>query len=261
MYPPRRSDRRSASVSVSFRYIADGQETRYEVWREWTVRESAVRETVTVTKDEVIDSLLSEQWNDFIEGLIPLGISQLFFFDAEKIRFLADDETDTEALGAAIRSLLGLDLAERLIADASIVERRLSESILGQESDEQSQLLKRQLEAISPELSDTLTEQGSLENRVLRAKSELDQANAEFASVGGDNWSRRVEIETRHQASQAELLECRRGTSCAFAAGELPLLLVPELLAKAVEQDEIERETTNAAIFHEARKETRSQNS
>lgn len=29
-----------ASVSVSFRYIADGQETRYEVWREWTVRET-----------------------------------------------------------------------------------------------------------------------------------------------------------------------------------------------------------------------------
>lgn len=219
----------------------------------------AVRETVTVTKDEVIDSLLSEQWNDFIEGLIPLGISQLFFFDAEKIRFLADDETDTEALGAAIRSLLGLDLAERLIADASIVERRLSESILGQESDEQSQLLERQLEAISPELSDTLTEQGSLENRVLRAKSELDQANAEFASVGGDNWSRRVEIETRHQASQAELLECAEELRV-LCAGELPLLLVPELLAKAVEQDEIERETTNAAIFHGA-KETRSQNS
>lgn len=37
-------------------------------------------------------------WNQLVEELIPFGIAQLCFFDAEKIRFLGEDETGTQAL-------------------------------------------------------------------------------------------------------------------------------------------------------------------
>src|SRR5262249_43737454 len=97
------------SVSISFRYVADGAEHRYEVSRGWSLKDKTVRERVKVSKDDNVDQVLSDHWGDVVEDLIPLGISQLFFFDAEKIRFLADDETDTASLGVAIKSLLGLD--------------------------------------------------------------------------------------------------------------------------------------------------------
>ena len=71
----------------------------------------------------------SEHWNQLVEDFFPLEVSQLFFFDAEKIRSLAEDETSSQVLGAAVKSLLGLDVAERLIADAGVLEARLAKGL------------------------------------------------------------------------------------------------------------------------------------
>ena len=40
---------------------------------------------------------------------------------------IAEDESTSEALGDAIKSMLGLDLVERVIADTKVVEMRLAE--------------------------------------------------------------------------------------------------------------------------------------
>jgi DNA sulfur modification protein DndC len=48
-----------------------------------------------------------------IEQLIPLEIWQLFFFDREKIRTLAEDTTSGAALGSAIKSLLQLAIQDQ----------------------------------------------------------------------------------------------------------------------------------------------------
>lgn len=117
-----------ASVALSFRYAAEGEEHLYEVHRRWAIRDKKLRESLVVRKDGQRDRWLSDNWNRVVEDLIPLGISQLFFFDAEKIRFLAEDEHSNEALGTAIKTLLGLDLAERLIADAHVLEARFAKT-------------------------------------------------------------------------------------------------------------------------------------
>ena len=75
-------------------------------------------------KDGVYDAWYSDNWPQQVEELVPLEISQLFFFDAEKIRTLTEDETSRQALGAAIKSLLGLDIVERLIADTAVIQAR-----------------------------------------------------------------------------------------------------------------------------------------
>ena len=71
----------------------------------------------------------SEHWNQLVEDFFPLEVSQLFFFDAEKIRSLAEDETSSQVLGSAVKSLLGLDIAERLIGDAAVVETNLRKKL------------------------------------------------------------------------------------------------------------------------------------
>ena len=60
---------------------------------------------------EALDDLGTEHWQDFVRDLIPLGVSQLFFFDGEKIQQLAEDTTDQQTLAEAIKSLLGLDIS------------------------------------------------------------------------------------------------------------------------------------------------------
>ena len=81
-----------------------------------------------------------------------------FFFDAEQIRFLADEDTAQASLGGAIKSLLGLDLAERLITDASVLESRFTQQIVAVAED--------------PEIAGLQAEFGAKENEYRRAKED-----------------------------------------------------------------------------------------
>ena len=62
----------------------------------------------------------SAHWQDFIQELMPIGVSDLFFFDGEKVQLLAEDESDSKTLSEAVRNLLGTDIIEKLSADLAI---------------------------------------------------------------------------------------------------------------------------------------------
>jgi DNA sulfur modification protein DndD len=109
-----------AGVALSFRHTADGEPHDYEVRRDWKVEDGRLRESVLVSQDGLPNYSVTRSWTQLVEELIPLEISQLFFFDGEKIRSLAEDASSSEALGTAIKALLGLDIVERLIADAGV---------------------------------------------------------------------------------------------------------------------------------------------
>jgi DNA sulfur modification protein DndD len=145
---------------------------------------------------------------------------------------------------------LGLDLAERLIADAAVVEKRLSESILDRTADERARALRLQLEAKSKELADAMAERAALENSRLRAKAQLDDSQGKFSSAGGDHWSRRNEIQTQLNSAESNAtdIEEELRTHC---SGDLPLLLIPDLLHSTMEQDAREQESLKATAFHE----------
>jgi hypothetical protein len=77
-----------------FRTVVDGVDSYFEVRRSWHLREGRfLKEILSVFKDGVYDAL-------------------------------TEDETSSQALGAAIKSLLGLDIVERLIADAAVIQAR-----------------------------------------------------------------------------------------------------------------------------------------
>ena len=96
-----------AAIELSFRHASQGEEHLYEVTRSWSEVRGRMRERVWVYRDGEADGYLSQNWNQLVEELIPLGIAQLCFFDAEKIRLLADDETTTLALGGKLNQILG----------------------------------------------------------------------------------------------------------------------------------------------------------
>ena len=68
----------------------------------------------------MLDEIDSEQWQEFISDLLPKGLLQLFFFDGEKIQNLAEDSEDKEQLAESFKSLLGIDLIEKLQSDLEI---------------------------------------------------------------------------------------------------------------------------------------------
>ena len=138
-----------AGVSLAFRYASGGEEHVYDVRRSWQVRNGKIREELRVLIDGELDRWQSEHWNQLVEDFFPLEVSQLFFFDAEKIRSLAEDETSSQVLGSAVKSLLGLDIAERLIGDAAVVETNLRKKAESSDSNDNRAELESEIAALA----------------------------------------------------------------------------------------------------------------
>lgn len=237
-----------ASVGLQFRYVSEGQQKLYEVRRSWAQKKSSIRETVSVHCDGLPDRHLSDHWNDVVEELIPLGISRLFFFDAEQVRFLADDDSSHIALGAAVKSLLGLDLAEKLIADASIIENRLSTRLAALSDDPSYRSLMTEVAELSKQVVTKKQQIGGLENRRLQAVAAEKTADEEFKQLGGPHWLNR---EARKQElSQTQTEERRLKDELVRVAGtDLPLMLVPNLVQRTMAQDQLEQQARESKVI------------
>jgi len=236
-----------ASVRLSFYYAAEGKEQLYEVTRSWGLARENVRERVEVRRDGEIDGWLSENWNQQVEELIPFGIAQLCFFDAEKIRFLAEDETSTQALGEAIKSLLGLDLAERLVTDASVLETRLASRAKKSKGLEELENLSEELAAKQSEVLRLKQDRAGIEQFQQRASNRVSKADEQFAKVGGKHWAQREERQ-RQLGELEHTVRESKDRLVSLSASELPMALVADLMRDMVTQAEKERAASDAQV-------------
>ena len=97
---------RSAAVELAFKSQHLGNEDLYTVRRSWAARGASVVESLEFERNGApVDDIPKEDWNHYLEDIIPAGVSQLFFFDGEKIQDIADDQ-ENNGLTDAIKSLL-----------------------------------------------------------------------------------------------------------------------------------------------------------
>ena len=208
--------------------------------RSWNVHGGKVREELRVLLDGEVDRWHSEHWNQLVEDFFPLEVSQLFFFDAEKIRSLAEDETSSQVLGSAVKSLLGLDVAERLIADASVVEANLRKKMEATKARDDRAELEKGVEELRIEIDGMRAKRGELENVRRKKEIEVRELEEEFKAAGGAHWEARGERKRRQAELQREVDDCE-SRLVALAATELPLSLLGDLLDRVKRQDERER--------------------
>ena len=164
-------------------------------------------------------------------------------------RFLADDDTAQVSLGSAIKSLLGIDLAERLVTDATVLESRFIAQIAGVLHKPELVQLQTELEAKEKELERTKVDRAALENHRERAENVWRKAEDKFAKIGGKHWQERdarrshcLELKNRRDIVDLQLVQ--------LAAGAFPLCLVPELLDHVSAQDIMEKAASEQAIVH-----------
>jgi len=136
-----------SAVQISFRHAHHGKFSSYKVKRDWSLLESGkIKENLSIVCDGDLKSELSyDQAQAFLNELIPIGVSELFFFDGEKIKELAE-ETTGSVLKGSIEKLLGLDVVARLDSDLSVLIRTRS-------SKDASKERLKSIEALELELS------------------------------------------------------------------------------------------------------------
>ena len=230
----------TVEAALSFEQVRSGTRTVYRVHRLWRRRGRRVTEELEVRRDgQIVADTDASRWQDFLYQLLPPALAELSFFDAERIRDLADDAAGLE-MASSIRSLLGLDTVGRLQDDLSLYLARQGRSGQDGLQVEIAQLdEQRRKRAATAEALDV---QMRAAQRQLRASErKLAAVEDELTRQGGSAYARRAELNARAQQLEAsqrlaseELAE--------LCAGPLPLAMAPLLLGRAQAALETERQ-------------------
>lgn len=113
-----------ASIELAFEYILSNIPKQIRIQRTWTRDPRGSRDALEILVDDWPDDALTKTWDEWIESVLPLGISNLFLFDGEQIKDLAEQETPPQNVVEAIRAILGLELADRLSLDLEVLIQR-----------------------------------------------------------------------------------------------------------------------------------------
>lgn len=218
-----------ASVSLEFCFAELGDTHLYEISRSWT-RHNGHRmpESLELKCDGIpVDDIAAEYWHEFIQDLIPSGISDLFFFDGEKIQELAEDRSDNHALDQSVKSLLGLDLVDRLQADLNIYLSKLSKTKRSNRG-ERIGCLERELRSTIDEIRRLDEQHVYALDSVRQIQGNIEMLEKQIASEGGAFAKNREAMRKRHAELEAAI-DRDESAVREQAAELLPFALAPKL--------------------------------
>lgn len=217
-----------ASVVLEFEHIHAGEKRRFNVERKWRDTGRGVEEHLSLICDGHEDLEFSQKhWEEFLTELVPPGLSQLFFFDGEKIQALADDEAGDYELANSIKALLGLDLTDRLQADLAVYLRRQHEHSDGTADSDQLVQLQEQLDAITQQTRKLHQERAQLEARLGNIEKRIRDTEGKISAEGGSFARLREELLARRAAAEAIRFEVEDQIR-SLAAQLLPFALIPD---------------------------------
>ncbi len=230
-----------ASVGVEFEYSHLGKQSRYFVQRGWEPRgASGVKEGIRVLRDdEPLDEVDSELWSDFVRSLIPPGVAQLFFFDGEKIKRLAEEETEALALGESIKALLGLDLVERLQADLDVYSAKQAKRTARAKTARRLGELERELKDLHGELEKNSEDHAHLQTIYEELSVQIREAEERLAQSGEGLASRREDLRQEEANLLAELTATEKAVRDSLDSAA-PFLLCQRLASRLIEQLRLE---------------------
>lgn len=249
------------SVEVSFKFFHNGQESEYRIVRSWSLTadgNGGVDEQLDVRRRRrgeseftPLDTVDRPHWQQFIEGTIPRGVIQMFFFDGEEIVRMAKDGTESVTIRDSFRALLGLELVEQLRDDLQV---NLTRNLTGG-----SKALREEFEAIKAEKEECGRATERLREKLAHKQTETDSlhvaigaAEAQISGLGGGFAARRESAKKELEAAGTEHdAACQRLRE--LCSGALPFLLVParlkRLRASVLEDTEIQRQRSGLDTF------------
>ena len=166
----------------------DGEDTVISIKRSWAQSEGKISAKLLVEKNGIADSYLSDNWEYYVEELVPYGIAKFFFFDNEKISQIADDEA-FDKIKDSIKSVMGVTTVESLCGhiekirkDKNSVIKKSSASALSEESEE----LASKIEGCETKVRNLYAQRAALVPEAEKTANELEETEQEFWKKGGN---------------------------------------------------------------------------
>ena len=235
-------------IELVFEHIENDKPVVYRIVRTWEKNPKEGKDHLGILDVyEWLDTALVNTWDEYIENLLPLGISNLFLFDGEQIKELAEQEIPPPIVVDAIRGLLGLELAERLAVDLEILVNRKRKVIADNKDLEDLEEIEQKLKQQQEEYDAEERSYASTEENLAAAEKEQQEAFDKFTSEGGKIAGERSQLEKQQQERVAEVEKARQ-TMRDLVADVLPLTLIEPLLNQARSQGEKEFRSSQAQI-------------
>ena len=225
--------RRAAYVEIHFVYGKLGQRAHYTVRRSWSTTGRRVHEELSVRQDDQSLSLSPQACQGFLNELVPIGVSELFFFDGEKIAELAEDETG-RALRDAIQQLLGLHLVERLRGDLRVYMLRQSANGAKHDASDRIDGLQADYDALLSKIDAERGELTAAQEHLDALVAEHDRLDLRLTQRGGDWGLSRESCRAKTADLTETLLQSERQLRDELG-GIYPLALARDALSPAFE--------------------------
>jgi len=229
----RKNLQNSASVRVEFAIKRRGKKHKYEVVRTWSLKSNGTpADSVQVFRDGKLDIDLSERWIELSETFFPSQLSDLFFFDGERIESLAQPARCSELIRTGLNSLLGLDLVTDLSKTLVTLERRLRVEGVSQADRERLTRLESKILTFTEQRTSLQTELHEVFEKDANLKTHLELLRNQLKQQGGDLYTQR-DILVQRQNELLSSIDYKRSEMVELSSSVLPLSLIESLLKEA----------------------------
>lgn len=234
-------------VELEFQVNLDKKTWDYVVKRVWNRKAQHLKVTTKVWKDGNEDEALSDSWDMFIEEILPHAVAPFFFFDGEKISKLALADNE-EQISSSMKSLLGVDLIERLIQDLHIIESNKAKEIQKTEFSVQLQEQELQISEGSNKMRELQEELKKLQFECGKLERNLEELEDQYTSAGGHYATQKQNIEAEYEKVKREYEEVETDL-LGIAGGDLPMRMVRGLLEDIADRTKIEQEQNEVQVI------------
>lgn len=243
-------------IELEFEHVSSGELVKYRIVRTWIRNPKDGKDTLGILEPGALDTDwqnegLTSTWDEYIEKLLPLGISNLFLFDGEQVKELAELEAPPPVVYEAIQNLLGLELPGRLAADLEILVQRKRKQVANAKQLANIEEIEEKLKIQQQELEAAIEKLTELEKQRDRAQNQQKRASDKFLSEGGKIAGERHQLDLELDTAKDHVVLLRK-TLRDLAETSLPLALIKPLLQQAKDQGERERNIARSHIIRDA---------
>ena len=181
------ADDKTTHVKITM-VMDDDEDTIISITRTWSQANSKISTDLIVEKNGIEDTYLSENWEYYVEELIPYGIAKFFFFDNEKISQIADDDA-FDKIKDSIKSVMGVTTVETLCThiekirkDKNASLKKTSAPALTKESEELSTVI----EDYETKIRNLYAQRAALFPELEKTANKLEETEQSFWKKGGN---------------------------------------------------------------------------
>lgn len=218
--------------------LEDGTEIRIK--RSWRSKGKRIDQQTVVEKNGNIDKYLGDNWNYYIEEILPFGIARFFFFNNEKITQLADDSS-FEQIKSSIKAAIGVSTIEKTIDHIDEVIRRKEAALKSFETSELNQEyqdVEQEITRIDQRLEEAQREKNKLELHCQKLAIQMETKENEFWSSGGDLSRNRDAIKAEMNRISDVVEQIQQEILQLASNPATPLALCKDLVAQSYNEEQ-----------------------